>query len=251
MTRDELLLWLNKQLSPELTKDYCPNGLQVEGAEHVKHVVTGVTASQALIEAAIERNAHAILVHHGYFWKGEKPELKGLKKQRLKALLLNDISLFAYHLPLDIHPDFGNNAMLGEVLGVNNVRAMDTVQPNGLVMTGNLSTQTLASEFANRVEERLNRKPLLIAEPGQTIKTVAWCTGGGQGYIDAVLEEDVDLFLSGEISEQTVHTAREMGIAFMAAGHHATERYGVKSLGEKLAQETSLTVEFIDIDNPA
>lgn len=250
MTNTELLKWLNEQLQPGLIKDYCPNGLQVEGKSGIAKVVTGVTASMALIDAAIERNADAILVHHGYFWKGEKSEIVGMKQQRIKKLLQQNINLFAYHLPLDVHPEFGNNASLGKLFGLSDIRAIGHIKPTGIVMQGKVEEEQNLQEFASLVEKTLNRQPLVIGDALTPIKAVAWCTGGGQSFIDQVLDQDIDLFISGEASEQTVHTAREMGICFISAGHHATERYGVKHLGEKLAAETSLDVEFVDIDNP-
>ena len=250
MTNTELLYWLNQQLQPGLIKDYCPNGLQVEGKKDISTIVTGVTASMDLIDAAIEQSADAILVHHGYFWKGENSEIVGMKQRRIKKLLQHDINLFAYHLPLDVHPEFGNNASLGKLFNLRNIEAVNHLKPNGIVMQGNVIGEQNLREFSSLVERVLNRPPLVIGEPSAPIRTVAWCTGGGQSFIDQVLDQDIDVFVSGEASEQTVHTAREMGISFVAAGHHATERYGVKHLGEKLAAETSLEVEFVDIDNP-
>lgn len=246
----DLLQWLDKQLQPGLIKDYCPNGLQVEGRAQIEKVVVGVTASMALIDAAVEHNADAVLVHHGYFWKGEPSEIVGMKYRRLKKLLANDINLFAYHLPLDVHPEFGNNASLGELFELNDIVSVAHIKPEGVVMRGKLERPMLLEQFAQIVADKLNRTPLVIGEATQKIEELAWCTGGGQSFIDQVLHQNVDLFVSGEASEQTVHTAREMGIAFMSAGHHATERYGVKSLGDKITSELGLQVEFIDIDNP-
>ena len=250
MNNKELLRWFNNTLKPELVKDYCPNGLQVEGKSQVEKVVTGVTACQALINAAIERQADAIVVHHGYFWKGESPEIIGMKRKRLMRLLEHGINLYAYHLPIDVHPEFGNNRSLGDLFGLDNVKAFDGIKPDGIVMRGEFVEAKPAEEVANLVEKALNRKPLIIADEQAMVKTMAWCSGGGQSFIEQVLGQGIDMFLSGEASEQTVHTAREMDIAFMAAGHHATERYGVKHLGERLAVETGLSVEFVDIDNP-
>lgn len=250
MNNFQLLNWFNECLQPDLIKDYCPNGLQVQGKSEIQHVVTGVTASMALVEAAIDKGADAILVHHGYFWKGEREAIVGMKHKRIKALLQHDINLFAYHLPLDVHPEFGNNASLARVLGIEQVSSVSNIKPSGTVMRGELPEEISLGSFAQSVNQKLNRSPLVIGDAHRSIKNLAWCTGGGQSFIEQVLDQNLDLFISGEASEQTVHTAREMDIAFMSAGHHATERYGVKTLGEKLAAETGLTVEFIDIDNP-
>lgn len=241
--------YLNQLLEVEKTHDYCPNGLQVEGKEQISKVVTGVTASQALIDAAVDADADAILVHHGYFWKGENPCLTGMKRQRLAKLLTHNINLYAYHLPLDIHPQLGNNAQLAKLLGINVQGALDPLDKRNVSLRGELSDALSGEAFANHITQCLGRAPL--HEPAdKPIKTLAWCTGGGQGYIESAANQGVDAFISGEASEQTIHTAREMGLHFYAAGHHATERYGAKALGEHLAAELDLTVEFIDIDNP-
>lgn len=251
MQRQQLTAWFERTLQPQLIKDYCPNGLQVEGKETVKKVVTGVTASRALIEKAIALQADAIVVHHGYFWKGESQSITGMKKQRLKLLLEHDINLFAYHLPLDVHPEVGNNAMLGNILGLTDIQALPGQKPEGIVMTGQVTGDKLLTEFCDELMHNLSRKALVEESGNNLVSKVAWCTGGGQSFIDAVIEHGVDTFISGEVSEQTIHTARECGINFIAAGHHATERYGVKALGEKLAEETGLEVSFIDVPNPA
>ncbi|WP_395343903.1 Nif3-like dinuclear metal center hexameric protein [Ningiella sp. W23] len=259
MHREELLSELDTLLSPALIKDYCPNGLQVEGKAQINKVVTGVTASQALIESAIKQQADAILVHHGYFWKNEPYSIVGMKKRRISRLLQHDINLFAYHLPLDVHPSMGNNAMLGKVLGISAVRPIETITPEGIVMVGELSSPASHAELAGRFESALGRKSISIGNK-DTIRRLAWCTGGGQGYIDhfAALQGDsptshhrIDAFISGEISEQTTHSARELDIDYFALGHHATERYGVKTVGEYLQSTFGLEVSFVDIDNPA
>jgi len=241
---------LNQKLSPELIKDYCPNGLQVEGKKEVQKILTGVTASKALINEAIERNVDAILVHHGYFWKGEAGSIRGMKGARIKALIKNDINLYAYHLPLDIHPEIGNNIKLAERLGIDVLGGLEST-PQSIAIYGSLKTSVSGHELATRIETVLNRKPLHIApEIDKPIKTIGWCTGGGQDYIELAAEKGLDAFISGEISERTTYSAREQGVHFFGAGHHATERYGVQALGEWLATEYGLDVEFIDIDNP-
>jgi dinuclear metal center YbgI/SA1388 family protein len=245
--REEIRAWLDKELDAARFRDYCPNGLQVEGRACVRRVVCGVTASLALIEAAIERDADALLVHHGWFWKSEDGRVNGFRKQRMARLLAHDISLFAYHLPLDAHPVLGNNAQLAARLGWT-VEGRFGEQEIGYF--GVLPAPTSALELARHVGRNLGREPQLIGDTQRQIKRVAWCSGGAQDYFEDALATGADLFLSGEISEQTVHLARETGMAFLAAGHHATERFGVMALGQYLAAETGVECEFIDIHNP-
>lgn len=246
----ELISYCDDLLEADRFQDYCPNGLQVEGREPINKLVTGVTASQALIDAAIESGADTLLVHHGYFWKGEDARITGLKKQRIASLLSNDISLIAYHLPLDAHPVYGNNVQLADQLGL----IVDGVYQHGtepsLVMHGRLEEPMSGKAFATYMAEVLQREPLHIDNMSQEVNTVAWCTGAAQGYIEQAVELGVDAYVTGEVSESTVHIARETGIHFYAAGHHATERYGVKALGEHLAANFDMDQQFIDIDNP-
>ncbi len=247
----QLVQLLNTELASPSIKDYCPNGLQVEGKAQIRKVVTGVTASQKLIDAAIALNADAILVHHGYFWKGEASEITGMKKRRLQSLLGHDISLLAYHLPLDVHATLGNNAQLGKRLGLSQLRALDSVEPRGVVMLGDVTIPTTAANCALQLAQLLGRQPLLHEAGPASVKTLAWCSGGGQGYIQAAAEAGADLFFTGEVSEQTIHCADELGIHFIAAGHHATERYGIQALGAWLAAQTGIEVCFVDLPNPA
>ncbi|MCC3702331.1 type 2 GTP cyclohydrolase I [Rouxiella badensis] len=238
---------IDRKLDVNAFKDYAPNGLQVEGSSEVKRVVTGVTASQKLLDAAVAHGADTLIVHHGYFWKNEPAAVRGMKRNRLKTLLLNDINLYGYHLPLDAHPELGNNAQLANLFGI---KVLGEIMP--LVPYGELETPLAAEEFHQVIEQQLGRKVLHSAEGGpQTIRRIAWCSGGGQGFIQQAADFGVDAFISGEVSEQTIHIAREMGLHFFAAGHHASERYGVKALGEWLTAEHGLDVTFIDIDNPA
>jgi dinuclear metal center YbgI/SA1388 family protein len=245
----ELEAYLAEVLQPERFKDYCPNGLQVEGRGQVGKLVSGVTACRGLLEAAIDHKADAVLVHHGYFWKGENPRLIGIKRQRIACLLQHDISLLAYHLPLDEHPTMGNNAQLAHQLGVRVVGSLGGDDANSIGMEGVLATATSGGAFGQHIARVLGRTPLHIAAEREIMR-LAWCTGGGQGFIERAVTLGVDAFISGEASEQTVHIARENNIHFFAAGHHATERYGVQALGEHLAQVMSLEHLFIDIDNP-
>ena len=210
-----------------------------------------MTASQALINKAVELKADALLVHHGFFWKGEPEAIRGMKGKRIRTLIKNDINLLGYHLPLDIHPELGNNAKLAELLEIEVEGGLEG-HPQSVAMFGKLKTPMTGEEFAVKIDQALNRKPLHIAPENQnkTITTVGWCTGGGQDYIELAASQGIDAFISGEISERTTYSAREQDIHYFAAGHHATERYGVKALGEWLAKEHGLDVEFIDIDNP-
>ena len=228
-------------------QDYCPNGLQIEGRSEVRKIVTGVSASLALIEQAIAAGADAILVHHGYFWKNENPCIVGVKQARIKLLLEHDISLFGFHLPLDAHPTLGNNAQLARRLGFE---IAGWAGEQGLIAHGALSSPVTLAELQNRVSEQLGRAPLAIGDATRTIRRIAWCSGGAQGYFEAAAALGVDAYLTGEASEQNAHYAQEAGIAFIAAGHHATERYGIQALGDHLAREYGLTHEYKEIPNP-
>ncbi|KPA96802.1 MULTISPECIES: Nif3-like dinuclear metal center hexameric protein [Pseudomonas] len=239
----------NRFLGISRIADYCPNGLQVEGRPQVCRIVSGVTASQALLDAAVEAEADLVLVHHGYFWKGEDPCVVGMKQRRLKTLLKHDTSLLAYHLPLDLHPEVGNNVQLARQLDITVEGPLDPENPKVVGLVGSLGEPMTPRDFAHKVQGVLGREPLLI-EGNEMIRRVGWCTGGGQGYIDQAVLAGVDLYLSGEASEQTFHSARENGISFIAAGHHATERYGVQALGDYLARRFALEHLFIDCPNP-
>lgn len=251
MNNLELEQLINQKLSSDKINDYAPNGLQVEGKTEIKKIITGVTASQALIDYAISQNADAILVHHGYFWKSENPCIRGMKGKRIKALLVNDINLYGYHLPLDVHPELGNNAQLAKLLDIENLQSLEKGAVS-IPVWGELKEPMTGENFAEKIEKVLNRKPLICIENGpHLIRKIGICTGGGQGYIDLAAEQGCDAFITGEVSEQTIHSAREQGLHFFSAGHHATERYGIKALGEWLAKEYGFDVEFKDIDNPA
>jgi dinuclear metal center YbgI/SA1388 family protein len=239
----------DRYLNAARIQDYCPNGLQVEGRPQVRRIVSGVTASQALLDAAVEAEADVLLVHHGYFWKSENPCVVGIKQRRLRTLLCNDISLLAYHLPLDVHPEVGNNVQLAQQLGLVIEGALEPDNPRSVGLVGSLTEPMSARDFARHVQGVLGREPLLIAGDGP-IRRIAWCTGAAQGYIDQAIAAGVDCYLTGEVSEPTVHSARENGISFIAAGHHATERYGVKALGDYLARRFAIEHLFIDCPNP-
>jgi dinuclear metal center YbgI/SA1388 family protein len=247
-SRDELAGYLAQLLEVDRFTDYGPNGLQVEGKPQIALIVSGVTASQALIDAAIHRGADAIVVHHGLFWRGQDGRVTGWMKHRLKALLGAEMNLYAYHLPLDAHPTLGNNAQLGQLLGLREDGRFGDKQ---LGWTGSVDAPLTLADLATQAARRLGREPLVVPGDGRPIQRVAWCTGGAQGYFEAAIAAGVDVYLSGEISEPQAHYARESGVAYLALGHHASERYGAAALGAHLAQQFGLQHEHIDIDNPA
>ncbi len=248
--RQAVLAALDTLLSPQLFADYCPNGLQVEGRADIRRLVTGVTACQALLDEAVRLDADAILVHHGYFWKNEDARVTGMKKRRLATLLARDINLIAYHLPLDAHPELGNNAQLARRLGLVVTGPLDAQNRHVVGNRGELPAPMTAAAFIERVRGLLGREVLHIGNPAGMVRTVAWCTGAAQGYIEQAVAASVDLYLTGEVSEQTVHVARETGIQFLACGHHATERYGVQAVGDWLAATLGIEHRHIDIANP-
>lgn len=247
MKRDELAAYLDQLLETPRFRDYSPNGLQVEGRGEVARVVAGVTASQDLLDEAVRRKADAVLVHHGYFWRGEDGRVTGIRRKRLGTLLAHDINLLAYHLPLDAHPELGNNAQLAARLGW---------QPEGRFGEQDIAWHGLnpgaetAGELAARLGAVLGREALLVGPADRVVRRIGWCSGGAQGYLEQAIALGLDAYVSGEISEQTVHLARESGVAYLACGHHATERYGVAALAAHLAVRFGLECEFVDIDNP-
>jgi dinuclear metal center YbgI/SA1388 family protein len=250
VTLQQLVYYLDGLLTPGVFKDYAPNGLQVEGRSSINTLVTGVTANQALIDAAIQYQADAILVHHGFFWKNELATLVGMKYRRIKSLILNDISLLAYHLPLDAHLELGNNTQLAKLLHIEFIDTFQVEPGLFLGFKGKLSSPMSGEHFSEVIAGKLGRQPLYIQGGSPFIETIAWCTGAAQDYLLSAAEQGVDAFITGEISERTVHIARENNLHFYAAGHHATERYGIKALGDHLGEEFQLTHYFIDIDNP-
>jgi len=246
-----LLAFFDMLLQPERFKDYGPNGLQVEGKTEIQHLVSGVTASLALIDAAIAVKADAIFVHHGLFWRGQDGRVAGWMRLRLKALLAHDIALYAYHLPLDAHPTLGNNAQLAHQLGWTAMDGPDgQFGDHGLGCLGEVSFAS-AEVLARHVENKLNRSVVLVPAVHRAIKKIAWCTGGAQGYFEAAIAAGADAFITGEISEPQAHYAREMGVAYIACGHHASERYGAPAVAAHAAAQFGLQHTFIDIDNPA
>lgn len=247
MQRTELEHYTCALLDTARFHDYSPNGLQIAGRDQVHKIVTGVSANLALLEHAIQRGADAILVHHGYFWKNEDARIVGVKHARIKTLLAHDISLFGFHLPLDAHPTLGNNAQLGQRLGF---QLEGWTGEQNLIAYGSVPEALTLEALSARIGERLQRHPLVIGRSDALIRRIAWCSGGAQGFFESAAALGVDAYLTGEASEQNAHFARESGIAFIAAGHHATERYGIQALGEHLAAHFGLQHEFIEIPNP-
>lgn len=247
MQLSELSDYIGSLLEISRFRDYSPNGVQVEGRAEIKRIATGVTASQRLLEAATAWGADAILVHHGYFWRNEEQSVTGIKKRRIAHLLQHDVSLLAYHLPLDAHPELGNNAQLAQRLGL---QVQGHFGDQDIGWHGMMRQPQSVNQFAVHITQALQRTPLVIGDSDRLLHRIAWCSGGAQSYFEQAVTLGVDAFLTGEISEQNVHIAEETGVAFIAAGHHATERYGVQALGENLAQQFNIEHRFFDIDNP-
>ncbi len=255
LDRRQLLAAFDTLLEPARFKDYGPNGLQVEGRATIGKIVSGVTASRALIEAAIAARADAIFVHHGLFWRGQDGTVTGWMKQRLALLLGADVNLFAYHLPLDAHPLLGNNAQFGARLGLRALEGagghfgeQDLGFLGGRADGGGFDS---ARHLADHLRQVLNRPIVIVESAPVAIKKIAWCTGGAQGYFEAAIAAGADAFITGEISEPQAHYARECGVAYLACGHHASERYGAPAVAAHVAAQFGLAHEFIDIDNPA
>ncbi|MDX1320279.1 MAG: Nif3-like dinuclear metal center hexameric protein [Oceanospirillum sp.] len=247
---NELVEQLDTLLEPQAYKDYCPNGLQVEGRRQIRKVATAVTASQSILDQAVEAGVDALLVHHGYFWKNESPVVTGMKYRRLSTLIKHDISLLAYHLPLDAHGELGNNVKLASVLDWRIDDGLEAGNPRSIGLVGAPQSDQTVGEVAERIHRELKREPLVIGDRSTLVRKVAWCTGAAQGFIDQAAEAGCDLYISGEISENTVHAARELGVAYIAAGHHATERYGVLALGQWLQDKFGIEHIALDENNP-
>lgn len=248
MHRQELENYTQQLLEVARFRDYCPNGLQVEGRPQIMRLVSGVTANMALLQAAVEQGADAILVHHGFFWKNEDSRVIGIKQRRLKFLLQHDLNLFAWHLPLDAHPTLGNNAQLAQQLGI---RVDGTFGEQNLGCIGQLPAAMPLGEFTALLQQRLGHVPLAVGDTSRHISRIAWCSGGAQSYFNEAMALGADAYLTGEISEAVVHSARESGVAFIAAGHHATERFGIQALGQHLAGQFDVEHTYIDIPSPA
>lgn len=252
---NDILTWCDEQLLPHEFKDYAPNGLQIEGKHKIKKIVSAVTASLDAIEQAIELKADALLVHHGYFWKGEDYPIVGMKGKRIKQLIKHDISLIAYHLPLDTHPELGNNRAIADLLGLNNIRPLDETTRHSIGNIGELNTALKPEEFQQLLKKQLQIHPtdtpiLHLPASRSKIKTVGFCTGAAQGYIYQAEKMGCDAFISGEVSERTFYEARELNVHYFACGHHATERYGVQRLGLALVQQFGIDHQYVELYNP-
>lgn len=250
LTRETLALYLHEYLACDSFNDYAPNGLQVEGRSSIKRICTAVTASHEVITKAIILKADALLVHHGYFWRGEDPVITGVKRQRIGQLIKHDLNLFAYHLPLDCHLELGNNACLGRLFELNDIKTHSAGKTPDLLWSGTLAEPMLATEFAAFLDKKLQREPLCVSGTSKPVNRIAWCSGGAQDYIEDAHKLGADAYISGEISERTYHQARELGLHYFACGHHATERYGIQALGEHLVTRFGIQHQFIDSANP-
>lgn len=247
-TRHDLLNWCHETLQTQLFKDYAPNGLQVEGKEEIQCIVTSVTASQAAIDYAIQQQADMLLVHHGMFWKNEPVTITGWKKQRIARLLQHEINLVGFHLPLDAHAELGNNAQLAQLMGWQYEYSCGE---QNLLNIGSLPQPQTLTELAQQLQQQLKRVPVVVGEGNRLIQKLAWCTGGAQGFFADVIAEGVDAYITGEISESQYHLANETGVAFISAGHHATERYGVQALAQALQRKFNVKIYHFDEQNPA
>lgn len=250
----ELNAWLDETLQPQRFRDYCPNGLQVEGKPVIRHIITGVTASRALLEEAIRRQADAIFVHHGWFWKNEDARIVGTKRDRIALAIKHDLNVFGYHLPLDAHPELGNNAQLAKVLGFTPDRDSEgnprTCGPDNLIWLGSCQPRMTLKKLGDHIGNTLGRVPTVLGQPDQRVERIAWCTGGAQGWMEEAAQAGAQVYLTGEASEPNFHLANETGVGFIAAGHHATERFGAKAVGEAIARQFGIRVDFVDLPNP-
>lgn len=250
ISRDELGIYLSDYLDCNDFTDYAPNGLQVEGKDTIRRICTAVTASEAIIKQAADLQADALLTHHGFFWRGENPALTGMKRKRISQLIIHNINLFAYHLPLDCHPVLGNNACLASILGVNEVKMHPANKTPNLLWSGTLNQPLSAISLIDLISQKLERVPLHVSGTDKPIHRIAWCSGAAQDFIEEAFELGVDAYLSGEISERTYYQAQELGLHYFSCGHHASERYGIQALGLHLSKNFALEHHFIDSDNP-
>ncbi|MBW0454079.1 MAG: Nif3-like dinuclear metal center hexameric protein [Candidatus Kinetoplastibacterium crithidii] len=239
--------WLNELLRPEKFVDYCPNGLQIHGKKNIRKIIVGVTSSLDFLNIAVRQKADAVIVHHGVFWKGNNV-ISDILKNRIKLCLQNDLNLFAYHLPLDAHPNIGNNVQLGKILEFDIIKKK--IDKDSLLMFGKYKKNITMQELNNHITKKLERTSLLIGNPDETVDKISWCTGGAQNKFIEAYNEGANIYITGEISEPVFHIAKELNIGFICAGHHATERYGIKALGLAIKKEFNIEVDFIDINNP-
>ena len=246
----EIIQWCDQTLKAAEFKDYAPNGLQIEGSTEVKRIVCAVTASEDAIDAAIAQNADILLVHHGYFWKGEAYPIVGMRGQRIRKLIQHNISLIAYHLPLDAHPTLGNNAAIAELIGLNQITALDPTEKHPIGNVGELENAISPEQFKAQLQSIFDFKIIHLSGNTATIQKVGFCTGGAQDFIDKAAQAHCDAYISGEVSERTFYEAKELGVHYFACGHHATERYGVQRLAQAIAKQFSIETEYFELNNP-
>ncbi|AUZ03898.1 Nif3-like dinuclear metal center hexameric protein [Vitreoscilla sp. C1] len=248
MQRNELMTWIHNQLQVDVFKDYAPNGLQLQGKAEIGHITCAVTASLAAIEAAVANGSDLLLVHHGWFWKSEPTVITDWKFKRIQTAMQAGLNIAGYHLPLDAHPQWGNNAQLAHVLGL---KMQAQFGHQNLLAQGVLQDALSLADFNQQIETALQRQPTVIGRPEKPIQHVAWCTGGAQGFFQDAIDAGVDAYITGEISEAQYHLANETDVAFIAAGHHATERYGIQALASAIEVEFGIAHQFFDEANPA
>lgn len=247
---NDIITWCDNTLQTNQFKDYCPNGLQIEGKAEVNTLVSCTTASLHAIEAALDLKADALIVHHGYFWKGEPSALVGIKGKRIKQLMQADVSLIGYHLPLDAHTTLGNNKALADLLGITITGALDPQERMPIGNVGELDSALTPAEFSKHIAQVLGQQPLHISSHKKLIKKVGFCTGGAQDFLYKAAALHCDAYISGEVSERTYHEALEYGIDYFAAGHHATERYGIQRLAQAVAEQFNLKHHYVELNNP-
>ena len=246
----DIIQWCDQTLKSSEFKDYAPNGLQIEGKTEVRKILAAVTASQDAIDAAIRENADLLLVHHGYFWKGEAYPITGMRGKRIKSLIQHDISLLAYHLPLDSHPSLGNNAAIADLLKLERIEALDPSERHPIGNIGYLNQPMPVEDFKKFVSEKLKFDAIHLPADKTMIEKVGFCTGGAQDFIVKAAEQGCDAYISGEVSERTFYEAKELGIHYFACGHHATERYGVQRLGQAISEQFDIEYVYFELNNP-
>ena len=246
----DIIQWCDQTLKSPEFKDYAPNGLQIEGKTEVRKILAAVTASQDAIDAAIRENADLLLVHHGYFWKGEAYPITGMRGKRIKSLIQHDISLLAYHLPLDSHPSLGNNAAIADLLKLERIEALDPSERHPIGNIGYLNQPMPVEDFKKFVSETLKFDVTHLPADKNMIEKVGFCTGGAQDYIVKAAEQGCDAYISGEVSERTFYEAKELGVHYFACGHHATERYGVQRLGQAISEQFDIEYVYFELNNP-
>ena len=247
---NEIIQWCDQTLKSHEFKDYAPNGLQIEGTSEVKKILCAVTASQTAIDAAVAYGADLLLVHHGYFWKGEPYPITGMRGKRIKSLIQHDISLVGYHLPLDSHPTIGNNAAIADLLELEHIQALDPNERNPIGNIGYLKSAMSPEVFKQFASEKLGFDAIHLPADKTSIQKVGFCTGGAQDYIKKAADQDCDAYISGEVSERTFYEAQELNVHYYACGHHATEKYGVQRLAKAISEQFNIEYSYFELNNP-